>query len=256
MQRALFKELQGFVDKPTLRAQALKRAEDGLKSSREEWTRLRGERDGLRQKPGGARLDFAFGEQWLESLKKGHAELESYIDTQKKILADENDPRRAAWRELIQQGKLEEGRFEFGKALQLYDRALNEYPTFKDQELQKHRNELAKQWQTKNAAHSKARTFIYEIWPKADPVTDKAALEEARKALEVCRENKDILTPLKLHDAAIAHAGELQKRKAGLRLDENEEDRKIAEGIAARSQDLQKLIADVQAYLQQATGAK
>src|SRR5439155_6510800 len=121
---------------------------------------LKGEHDALRHKEGGGRLDWSFGEQWLESLKKGHARLEFYIDTQRKILADENDPHRAAWRELIQQGKLEEGRFEFGKALDLYDRALEKYPTFKDPELKPHRDALRQQWQPKNDAHVKARTFI------------------------------------------------------------------------------------------------
>ncbi|MBI1918371.1 MAG: hypothetical protein HYS12_27080 [Planctomycetes bacterium] len=256
VQRALFEELQKFAEKANLRSQALKRAEDGLKSSRAEWTRLKRKRDDLRKKEGGAQLDLSFGEQWLESLKMGHAALEFYIDTQRKILADENDPRRVKWLGLIQQGKLEEGNYEFEKALELYDRALQDYPKFKDPELQKRRDELWRRWRPQGPEHEKARVFIYETWPKADLMKDKGVFKQAHDALEVCRQKKDILAPLKLLQAAITHGGELQKRKEALDLDSSEEDRKIAEGIAERSKELKELITAVQAYLQRATGGK
>jgi len=122
--------------------------------------------------------------------------------------------------------------------------------------LQNRRDALRQQWATKNAAHVKARVFIYEKWPHADLLKEKTVLDEAEKALDVCRNNQDILTPQKLLQAAIAHAGELQKRKAALDPDSNEEDRTIAKEIADRAQKLRALITDVQKYLQDATGGK
>jgi len=87
-------------------------------------------------------------------------------------------------------------------------------------------------------------------------VKDAGVFKQAHDALEVCRQKKDVLAPNKLLQAAIAHAGELQKRKEALDLDASEEDRKIAAVIADRSEELKKLITAVQAYLQRATGEK
>jgi len=256
VQRGLFKELQEFVEKPNLRSKALERAREGLKASRAEWTQLARDRDELVKEEGGPQLDLTLGDQWLKSLEKGHVELENYITAQEKIIKDENDPRRREWLALIEQAKLEEGHFEFEKALRLYDRALKEYPKFKDAKVQEHRDELLRQWRPQDAAHEKARTFIYETWPKADPVKDAGVFKQAHDALEVCRQKKDVLAPNKLLQTAIAHAGELQKRKEALDLDASEEDRKIAAVIADRSEELKKLITAVQAYLQRATGEK
>jgi len=122
--------------------------------------------------------------------------------------------------------------------------------------MKEYRDELKRRWTPKNAAHEKAHTFICETWPKADLVKDKEVLEEAKKALEVCRDNKDGLAPQKLLQGAIDHAGELQKRKAALDLDASMDDRKTAEVIAERSQKLKELITAVQDYLQRASGEK
>ena len=254
--RVLFKELQELGAKANLRDRALKRAQQGLSASRESLTRLSGERRDLLKEAqeGGLRLDTTFGDQWLASLEKGHKELESYIATQEKILKEENDPKRQEWLALVRDGKLEEGRAEFDKALAKYNLAIKK--GCDDAGLKAHRADLAKRWKTQGAEHAKARAFIYGEWPAADLVKERTALKEAADALEECRKAGDTLGPQKLLQAAIAHGGKLQEQKAALQLDKNEEDRKAAEVIADVSKELAKLIGATQAYLKQAAKSK
>ena len=256
VQRGLFKELQDLAAKPKLRDRALKRAREGLKTAKDEWTRLTGQRAELvkKSRQEGTALDLTFGDQWLKTLEKGNAQLETYIATQEKILAEENNPQRQKLLALVQQGRLEEERAEFGKALQLYDRALKE--GLDDTKLKAHRDDLAKRWNTSDADLRRARAHIYGTWPKADLLRDRDAVKEAMAAFKTCSEQRDLLGPQKLLQAAIAHSGKLQEQLQALEIDAKDEDRKTAEAIADASQALKKLITTVQAYLEQAAGGK
>ena len=256
VQRGLFKELQELAAKPKLRDRALKRARDGLKTAKDEWIRLSGQRTELVKKAQqeGTTLDLTFGDQWLKALEKGNTELENYIATQEKILAEENNPQRQKLLALVQQGKLEEGRAEFGKALELYDRAIKE--GFDDAKLKGHRDDLAKRWNTSDADLRRARAHIYGTWPRADLLRDPDAVKEALAAFKTCSEQRDLLGPQKLLQVAIAHSGKLQEQRQALELDAKDEDRKTAEAIADASRALKKLITEVQKYLEQAADGK
>jgi hypothetical protein len=254
--RVLFKELQDLGAKPKLREQALKRAASGLKASKEALAGLVRERGEILKEAqeNGTRLDTTFADQWIASLEKGHKQLEGYIGTQESILKEENDPKRQELLGLVRDAKLEEGRAEFGKAIDLYDQAIKK--GFDDATLKGHRDDLAKRWKTKGAEHAKARAFIYGEWSGANLVKDRTALKEAADALEACRSAEDTLGPQKLLQVAIAHGGNLQEQKGALQLDTSEEDRKTAEVIADISKDLAKLISATQAYLMQKAGEK
>jgi hypothetical protein len=256
VQRGVFKELEELAAKPKLRDRALERARQGLKTAKDEWVRLTKQRSDLvkQAQEGGATLDLTFGDQWLKALEKGNTELENYIAAQEKILAEENNPQRQQLLALVQQGKLEEGRAEFGKALELYNRALKE--GFDDAKLKEHRDDLAKRWNTSNPDLRRARAHIYGTWPKADLLRDRDAVKEALAAFKTCTEQKDLMGPQKLLQVAIAHSGKLQEQNESLQIDAKEEDRKTAEIIANVSQELKKLITEVQKYLEQATGGK
>jgi hypothetical protein len=251
-QRNLFRDLQALASKPTQRTAALERAKEALRASRAEMDRLKQERRKLLDEAKTARtgLDLTFGDSWLQALSKGHAGLESYIDAQTKILKEENDPQRKEWLELIEQGRQEERRYEFGKALALYKKALENYPKYKDNALEAHYAKLSERWKPRSEEHRKARLFIYKQWPAADILASKESIEEASKALDICRMAGDTLAPLKLLDASIGHAGKLQERRAALQLDISEDDRRTAEVLAERSEALKKLIVATQGYLQ------
>ena len=197
---------------------------------------------------------LTFGDQWLKALDKGNTELENYIAAQEKVVAEENSPQRQKWLALVQQGRLEERRAEFGKALKLYDTAIKD--GLDDPKLKAHRDDLAKRWNTPSAELQRARAYIYGPWPKADLLKDRTAVKEADAAFKTCSELGDSLAPLKLLQAAISHSGQLQEQLAALQIDAKEEDRKTAETIAEVSQELKKLIATVQAYLEQKPGGK
>jgi hypothetical protein len=256
VQRGVFKELQEFAAKPKLRNRALERAKQGLKTAKDELARLNKQKVDLVKKAqeNGVTLDLTFGDQWLKALEKGNTDLENYIAAQEKILAEENNPQRQKLLALVQQARLEEGRAEFDKALELYNQALKE--GLDDATLKAHRDDLASRWNTSNPDLRRARAHIYGTWPKADLLHDRDAVKEALAAFKTCTEQKDLMGPQKLLQIAIAHSGKLQEQSETLQIDAKEEDRKTAEVIASVSQELKKLITEVQKYLEQATGGK
>lgn len=111
-------------------------------------------------------------------------------------------------------------------------------------------DDLKQAWEPKSEEHRKARAFIYEVWPKLDTAQKmKERMNEARRALQTCREAKDKLTPHKLLLADVALDGRLQKQLAGLRVTESEDDRRVAKVIAQVHDDLERLHADAVEYL-------
>jgi tetratricopeptide (TPR) repeat protein len=187
----------------------------------------------------------------LQDVSKGHEELRAYIAQQKKVLAEESDPKRKEALALIGQGDLEQGRFEYDEALKAYDKALELH---KDEGLARRRDQLREKWKIKSPEHQQARTWIYKTWPEADVVKEPKVLDEAKAMFEVCEKAGDPLTVQKFFKEAIEHAGKLKKQHEALETDVNDSDRKQAVVLAEVGNKLKPLIAQAQAYLQKAGG--
>jgi hypothetical protein len=248
VQQALFRELKEMGAKPSVRGRAMQRAKEGLEASRAARRRLEQQRADLVKEAQAlpATLDYSIGDQWLKFLAAGDARLEAYVAEQERILKEENDPKRQEYLTLVQQGKLEEGRAEYGKALDIYQKALTS--GFADDALKSHVADLKSRWEPKNAEHQKARNFVYNVWPGVDLVKDPKSIETARAALAVFVKEKDTIGPQKLYLAALGHVGKLEAQKKQ-QDDVNEEDRKVLAVIADVSKDLKKLITEVLAVL-------
>lgn len=247
-QQELFRELKEMEAKPDQRKNAKKRAEDGLAESKEAHKQLADDKADLvkRFKDAGVNLDTSYGDQWLKFLETGHGKLDTYIREQQDLLNKENDPRRLDYLSLVRQGKLEEERLEFEKALNLYTKALGF--GFDDPNLKKHFDQLTAQWQTKGGQHESARTFIFETWPGLDLLKRPDAVDEAQKHFLECQRVGDILGPRKLLQGIIDHVGKLKKLQGSLD-DVNEEDRKTLEQIANLSASLARLGTAVEKYV-------
>src|SRR5262249_19778352 len=151
--------------KPETRAQAMQRAQEGLKRTSDDYKRLTAERLDLladpRQKP-----DLTDGERFLDRLKSGEKELQGHLAPMAQIEAEENDPKRKEWLTRVEQVKLLETELEYEKAIAQYKQVLKE--GFQNDALQKHVADLERLWNTDDANVKEARRFIYDVWPGLD----------------------------------------------------------------------------------------
>src|SRR5205823_2768861 len=137
---------------------------------------------------------------------------------------------------------------ELGQALDLYREALN--GGLKEEGLRDHVKDVQKLWMpidTKDKRYPKfreARAFIYKDWPGLDAAGIKERLGDARKALETCEEVGDVIGPLKLFKATVAHADRLRREREHLKPEINIDDEKPAELIREVSPGLTKLAQD------------
>jgi hypothetical protein len=246
-QNDAFRELRELVKAPGKREAALARAQEELQALRRELDRLGRSEESLRKESDG-KLDLAEGEGRLAELARGEDELKDFIQRQQSILNREKDPKRKELEEKVQQANLLEREAEFGKAIELYQAALD--GGLDDDKLREHLNELKKGWLCKDARHQKARDFIYQTWPQFDLATFSTRIDEARDALKVCRDAGDSLTPRRLLRVAVDHLGKVREKLVKLNPDEKEIDRKPAEQLGKAAEKLAALIRDVSAMLQ------
>ncbi len=251
----LFKELEGLVGKPEKRQETLDKARAGVKGVQEDVVRFQQQQVALVQEAGGAgKIDLAEGVQRLHELQAGQKKLEGFLTRMEKVIAEENDPKRKELQAKVSQAQLLEGEAEFGKALALYDEVLA--AGLDDPDLKKYADKLREAWKLKGDRHKQARAFIEETWPGVDPLRMKDRLAEARQAFEACRTAGDSLTPQKLIKVAVVHAAKLKERLGTLNPDVNEDDRAVARVIADTATDLNKLVKDVNAFLEKAAPVK
>ncbi len=193
-------------------------------------------------------LDVTEGLQLLKELEAQRPNLDSYIKNSKASLQQENDPKRQEWRALVERAKLLESQAEFGKAIDLYEKVLQEGAN--DPNLAALVKKLKAAWEPKSDEHREARTFIYDTWPQLTKAADlKANLDKAHAAFGSCRNAGDQLSPQKLLKATVTHAGNLAKELDELALQTNEDARRTAETIDEVSAGLKKLIDDVTTFL-------
>jgi len=245
----LFKELNALARKPDQRQAALDRARKGLDNMKATIEQLLKEQGNLEKmaKEQGTPLDLKDGRQRFKELEKDRDDLQELIESQEKVLAKENDPRRRELLGMVEQGKALEKDFEVGQALELYRKANAE---LKDEELKKRIEKLEGVWKPQSAAHAEARKFIYGPWGEFDAAKMKERIQEAQKALKTCEGVKDTLGVQKLLRVAVGHVARLRAQLNALAPDVNEDDRKPAEELAGTLDDMNRLITDASAYLE------
>jgi hypothetical protein len=223
------------------------KAMEGLNNDITNFVRERKELAAAPPPPGGKPLDLAAGDAYLQDVQKGRDQLLAFANNLEKALKDESDPARQEARALLGQARLlEEGEAEYGKAIELYDKAL---ALAEDAKLKERLARLKDAWKPKNDAHAEARAFIYQAWPKMGPGDMKEGVKEARKALEECKRVKDPLGPRRLLKVATGHAAQMTKQLEGLAPDVNEDDHKLALELTATLDDLARLIKETSAYV-------
>lgn len=253
VQITLFKELERMVSKADTRAQALTAARAGLTRSRDDYDRLTRARADLM--PEAKAHDLSQEDQRLKELQEGEKALRTFVKRQEEIEREENSPERREALRQVERGKLLEKDAEFGKALAIYKKVLDD--GFKNEDLSRHYDELRKEWDIKDDKLQDARTFIYEVWPALDTAgLDTRHLEEARKALATCKRNNDYLGPRKLFLATEAHAVRLTKELAELKPDINIDDKAPARRIKELAPKLEELARNIQDYLKKKPASK
>ena len=205
-------------------------------------------------KPGPA--DQAVLDQ-LDQVRKGQAELTTFLAKLKKIDAEENDPQKKKWLAQLTQGQQLEAQWELGKAVALYEGMLKAGAPndLLKSHLETHLADLRKEWEPKSQAHREARAFIYDVWPKMDDAGLLEKLPEARKAYEICKKYNDKAGLYRLFKATEAHAVRMNQELKGLRPDINLDDEKQAKIIKEVSEGLTKLAGDVNNAIQAAAPA-
>jgi hypothetical protein len=251
VQAELFKQLNELAAKPDQRKRALERAQGGLKALQTDIDHAMREmgnlRTALKGQADSAPIDLSDGEQRIRDLQKVQQQLQEFVTGLETVIKEENDPRRQALLDKINQGGLLESEAEFGKALELYQEVLNSGVEFP--KLQERFKKLNDVWQIKDDRHRQARTFAYNIWPKLDLAGLKARLPEAQTALGECKRVGDTLTPVKLLRSAVGHVAKLNEQEQALNPTVNQDDIKTAETIAEVREALGKLIQEINALL-------
>ena len=212
VQVGLFKELGSLASGSGPREEIIKKAERGLKRSKDDRRDLMDRKEELlkeAKESRAGRIDTAREDQRLQEIANGEKALEDFIAQQKKIEATENDPKVKQWKSEVERAKLLENDLEIGKALEIYQKIQQE--GFKNADLDNHVKKLQEIWKTGDAELEEARNFIYRVWPTLDTARLEEKLPEARKALEKFKKEGDIVSIRKLLKGTEIHADRLRK---------------------------------------------
>jgi hypothetical protein len=230
----------------------------GLDRSQRDHQRLSIEREQLKkdspQLIDSNRNAFNQAEDRLRKLKQGESELESFVVRLHKIEEDEKNPQRQKWLAEIERGRLLERDAEYGKAIAIYQKVLDE--GYQSEKLKKDIIDLKKVWETDDEDLKLARGFIYNVWPGLDNAGLKERLMEVRDAFETCKKKRDLLGPKRLQDATVAHGIRMEKEFSDLKPQINVDDEKPAELIKELTPGLEKLVSDIDVYLKSAGGGR
>ncbi|MFL5241935.1 MAG: hypothetical protein ACJ8FY_07485 [Gemmataceae bacterium] len=260
---------------PDQRQATLKKAQSGLSQIEEDIRRLEKEKSNITAEiksvaPKGAPPQLTSllnqGDSNMKALGQARDDLRKWIKGQEEIIKAENDPERKAILELVQKADALENQAEFGKALEVY-RELEEKlkaSNKEDKKVQNHIADLAKIWETRDPELRKARSFIYDTWPKldysgskADLDAFKANIDRARKALETCKKAGDYLTPLKLSKGTSALSSKLQQRYTNIlpTAPQNLEEAEAVSNLDPVIKELGALLSEITAYLEEKKSA-
>jgi hypothetical protein len=191
----------------------------------------------------------------IRSLEEQTKRLISYLGELREAVKRDNDPNVKAARRTIEQLVLDAGllveKFEFDRAITKYEeagRAAASEPAVRE-EIDKRLADVRKIWgPAKDAEHTEARRFVFEVWPKLEmPSEVKEQLPAARKALEKCKAVADRGSLLKMHANAPGVSQRYEESlKALLAAAGDDPDKKTElEGYLKVTGELERLLADV-----------
>lgn len=249
VQNVLFKELQGLLD-GAKHDQAIGRATTARAALQTDLLNLKKEQGALDKAAAtaGLKLDLGDGEPRLSELQASIDKLATVITDLERIKQRENDPKRKDWLQRIAKGQLAESNADFQQAIEIYEKVNAETQDFPD--LRKRLDQLKKEWTAQDETHRAAQRFIYETWAKvADVAAIRDKLPEARKALTVCREAKDRLSPQKLQHTNFELVKKIREEQEQLERKSGEDALQQLKLIAETVPELQTLIKDVAEYL-------
>jgi hypothetical protein len=255
MQARCFEEIGTLQtkDKP----KALQYGEAAYDSLNKESLALRAELTRLRDRhksdaPTGM---FEASEGEIRNLENYTKKLLGYLGELREAIKRDNDPTVVAARKTLQQLILDADllveRFEFEQAIAKYEeaqRAAATEPAARD-EVEKRLEKVRKLWgPAKDAEHTEARKFVFEVWPKLEKPADvKEQLPAARRALEKCKAVADRGALLKMQATAPGVSQRYEEAlKAVVTEAGDDPDKKTElESYLKVTQELEKLLADL-----------
>jgi hypothetical protein len=251
----LFKELNARARNSEARAEALKKAEDGLLELEGDLATYRNDMVRLRQ----AKVpDLATLESRLQHLKDRQKQFRHYIADLKDIIRQEKDPRRAQLKkDAVQaQALVDDARFE--EAIALYEKVVKEggnQPFVAP--YAKRLEDLKRAWAIKGPEHKAARDFITKTWPTLQSADQlKANLDKVKQAFQTCKQAGDKLTPLILLKANTEHVNRLAKRLDTILASTSAEDKQEGQTIIDVQEELGKLTTEVGNFLRPPEAAR
>jgi hypothetical protein len=246
MQAGLFKRLEALSADPKNRSEIIAAATSGMSRAKEDRMNLLKEKEALVREAQKAHHDLKtpLEDRRLKQLEEYEQALAQFLAEQKKIEETENDPQRKRWLSEIENAKLLEKELEYGKAIEIYERIQKE--GFQDAELDKHLEQLHKDWDARSPEHEEARGFIYRVWPTLDLARLEENVPKAQKALQTCKKVRDRIGIQKLLRGTLGHADQLEKKLVELRPDLVIDDEKEALQLKKVSEQISKLGMDIQ----------
>ncbi|MFN4261590.1 MAG: hypothetical protein ACK4RK_20085 [Gemmataceae bacterium] len=219
VQSDLAKELNTRLSRPQEQAEALKLAQEGLRTLMTDLQALNSEmidlRVALHEAPEKVNLDVRENEKLLQTIVERRDQLKQLVAQLEEAIHQEKDPKRQEAKALVAQAQLLEEQADFDQAISLYEKALG--PLGNPQQLQEHLAQLRQAWKPRDPAHAEARRFFYDIWAKLDSSpTILAELPRAFAALQTCRQADDKLTPRKVIHTCLAHLKLLNREQEQL----------------------------------------
>ncbi len=244
-------DMQQLAAKEGTRAEIIKKGQAALNQAQSDYPDLVARRGKL---PAAAANTVDARDQkqmdlWLKRIGERTAELTKFLATQEKIAKEENDPARLDWKAKVEQGKLMEKELELGKAIALYEALPKNFET---PELKARIAQLHKLWDTDDEEFRKARSFIYDTFPKLkDSTAIQAKLPEASKAFEECKRVNDTIAPQKLLTGIGLLLPRLATEGEGLNPRLRADDDIPAKRLQEVGAGIDKLLTDIKEYLDQ-----
>jgi len=251
------------LEKANQKQQALDRGSSVLKSLDASCGELQEEIDKLRERSTKEaptlKMSLADCDQQLLLLRAKQDELRKHLEALTVAIAEEKDPNVVAKKKRVQdtirQAELLIAQAEYDQALKAYEQALAEVQSdaAAKQKIEVPYQTLKKAWAIREGdpAHSEARRFICDLWPKLGGLKEFGEqLPRARLHFEKCKSVGDRLAINKMHLASVEVAtrfGDELKKLIDSAMEE--EDKKALEKFQKVNEDLQKLLRDMDQVL-------
>jgi hypothetical protein len=243
--------------------QALDRGRIALAEQTDELKNLNAELAGLKKEladpnltaAARSRLRLESAEQRLRQAETGCQGVKEYLDKVDALIKDK--PKQKAAQALVLRAReLQHQEAKYDEALRVYQEARDQATENLKVGIEQEMNKLQTEWALREPkeAHRKARAVLFEALPQANSFDRlRDALEQAPAAVEVCKKCGDRLTLRKLLAPGTLPAliRVLRREQDGLRGD-SEDGRQRLQSVGETGKQLEKLIADVQGYLETA----